>query len=132
LVASLHPLSQGAGEGSRLDFYLHKKQREKKMRMRKLQQRWGFKLAALGIFTASLAGCAVYPNSSPNAQYYSDGYYSYYNYPNDNYYYDSNGYPIRSGYSDDPDLRYDARDRAPDHSDDHNFHNRDDFDHWDY
>jgi hypothetical protein len=98
----------------------------------------GLKLAALGTLLAGLAGCAVYPDAPPpHAVSYSDGYYSYYSYPSDYSYYDSNGRPtayvgIRPGYSDDPDLRYDARDRSPAHSDDHNFHNRDDFDHWDY
>lgn len=89
-------------------------------------------LAAAGTMAIGLAGCVGYPDPPPpNAQYHP-GYYSYYDYPSSYYYYDGNGNRLRGGYSDDANLRYDAQDRSTWHSDDHNYHNRGDFDHWDY
>jgi len=91
------------------------------------------KCAALGIVLISASACVVdpYPPPAPHAGYYSDGYYSYYDYPYDYHYYGD--YP--SAYSGDYDAfraRRDADERnGLGHSDDRNFHNRDDYDHYD-
>jgi len=89
-------------------------------------------LLAVGTAVIGLAGCVdAYPPPPPGQYYSGAGTYSYYDYPNTYQYYNYDGRAY-GGYSDDPNLRYDARNRPPDHTDDHNFHNRDDFDHWDY
>jgi len=99
--------------------------------MRTEKQKW-LAYAIIGTFVIGLTGC-VDPYPPQRAQYREGaGPYSYYDYPNNYEYYDDHGNRLRGGYSDDENLRYDAKQRDSWHSDDHNYHNRDDFDHWDY
>jgi hypothetical protein len=90
----------------------------------------GLKLAAIGTIAIGLAGCVVYPDPPPPRAQYTDGYYSYYDYPH--YYRD---YDYSSAYSGDYDA-FNANRNADErnglgHSDDRNFHDRDDYEQYD-
>jgi hypothetical protein len=96
----------------------------------KIRLHRGLKLAAIGTIVIGVAGCVVYPDPPPPRAGYQDGYYSYYDYPSDYRYYSD--YSAYSGDYDSFNANRNADERnGLGHSDDRNFHNRDDYQQYD-